>query len=284
MHVFGVEWLLHFPEHFLLLSLMALLSLMTVQVTHNGLINGACGVGRAFFRSMRAWNFILLYAAWMSIMIWIIGDVHINFIRWMLHKIYETPIMMGSLYDPEHGKKMIELMLGAPYWLSLGSRLIISIVWYLITFLLFPVVALEQKSFIEGLQRSCTLMLRNPSLVLSAAFFYLIMQATIIVATLYAQAATFPSLIDLGVKSNVQVIVLFAFMTLVLCAVHSAIVITGSLITGLCIYRVANHQGMPLLHSLFVKRPYVSCCLYLLFYLFYWIVIRCGIHVQMPKI
>ena len=283
MHVFGVEWLVHFPEFFLIVSLIALLSLMMVHVTHNSLINGACGVGRAFFRSMRAWRFILAYAACMSIVIWMVGDVHINCIRWILHKIHDTPAMMQSLYDLEYGKKMIELILDAPFWLSMGTRLVISILWYLATFLLFPVIALEQSSFLVGLRRSCLLMLHNPGLVISAAFFYLIVYAGVIVVTLYGQAATLPSLAGLGMKSSVQAIVLVAFMTLILCTVHAALVTTGSLIAGVCLYRMVTHQSMPLIHPLLVKRPYWSCCLYLFFYIFYWIVIRCGIHVQMPK-
>jgi hypothetical protein len=284
MHVFGLEWLVHFPEFFLLLSLIALLSLMMVHVTNNSLLNGACGVGRAFFRSMRAWRFILAYAACMSFVIWMLGDVHINCVRWMLSKIHGTPAMMESLYDPEYGKKMIELLLNAPFWLSMGSRLALSIVWYLATFLLFPIAAFEESSFFLALRRSWLLMVRNPGLVISAALFYLIMQTAVIVATLYAEAATFPSLAGLGVKSSVQVVVLVAFMTLILCTVHAALVATGSLIAGVCIYRMVTHQGMPLLHPLYVTRPYWSCFLYLLFYIFYWIVIRCGIHVQMPKI
>jgi|GEM_PF-2084028 hypothetical protein len=284
MHVFGVEWLVHFPEFFLLLSLIALLSLMMVHVTNNSLINGACGVGRAFFRAMGAWRFIVAYAVSMSIMIWMFGDVHINCVRWMLSMIHGTPAMMQSLYDPEYGTKMIELILNAPFWLSMGTRLAISVFWYLATFLLFPIAALEEASFIVALRRSCLLMLRNPGLVISAALFYLIMQSGIIVATIYGEAATLPSLAGLGVKSSVQAVVLVAFMTLILCTVHAALVATGSLIAGVCIYRMVMHQGMPLLHPLYTKRPYWSCCLYLLFYIFYWIVIRCGIHVQMPKI
>lgn len=284
MHVFGVECLVHFPEFFLLICLIALLSLMMVHVTNNSLINGACGVGRAFFRSIRAWRFILAYAACMSIMIWMLGDVHINCVRWLLSKIHQTPAMMESLYDPEYGKKMIELMLNAPFWFSMGTRLAISILWYLATFLLFPVVALEQSSFMPALRRSCLLMLRNPGLVISAASFYLMMYAGVIVATLYGEAATFPSMAGFGMKSSVQVIVLVAFMTLILCAVHAALVATGSLIAGVCIYRMVTNQSMPLLHPLYVMQPYWSCCLYLFFYIFYWIVIRCGIHVQMPKI
>lgn len=285
MHVFGLEWFVHFPEFFLILSLIALLSLMMVHVTNNSLLNGACGVGRAFFRSMRAWRFILAYAACMSIMIWMVGDVHINCVRWILSKIHQTPAMMESLYDPEYGKKMIELILNAPFWFfSMGTRLAISILWYLATFLLFPIAVFEESSFIFALRRSCLMMLRNPSLVISAALFYLIMNTCVIVATLYGEAATFPSLAGFGVKSSVQVVVLVAFMTLILCTVHAALVATGSLIAGVCLYRMITHQGMPLIHSLYVKRPYWSCFLYLLFYIFYWIVIRCGIHVQMPKI
>jgi hypothetical protein len=284
MHVFGLEWFVHLPEFYLLLSLIALLSFMMVHVAHNSLLNGACGVGRAFFRSMRAWRFILAYAACMSFIIWMVGDVQINCVRWMLSKIYGTPAMMESLYDPEHGKKMIELILNAPFWLSMGARLAISILWYLATFLLFPIAALEESSFMVALRRSCLLMLRNPGLVISAALFYLMMSSCVIVATLYGEAATFPSLAGLGVKSSVQVVVLVAFMTLILCTVHAALVATGSLIAGVCIYRMITHQGMPLLHPLYTARPYWSCCLYLLFYIFYWIVIRCGIHVQMPKI
>lgn len=284
MHVFGLEWLLHFPEFFLLFNLIGLLSLMMVHIANNSLLYGACGVGRAFFRSMRAWRFILMYAVCMSIIIWIVGDVHVNCVRWVLSKIHQTPAMMESLYDLEYGKKMVELILNAPFWFSIGTRIAISILWYLATFLLFPVAAFEESSFIIGLRRSCFLTVRNPSLVVSAAFFYLVMHSGVIIATLYGEAATFPSLAGLGVKSNMQVVVLFAFMTLILCALHAALVLTGSLIAGVCIYRMITHQGMPLLHPLYVKRPYWSCSLYILFYVFYWIVIRCGIHVQMPKI
>lgn len=284
MHVFGLEWLVHFPEFFVLLSLIALLSLMMVHITNNSLLNGACGVGRAFFRSMRAWRFIMAYAACTSIMIWMVGDVHVNFVRWMLAQIHQTPALMESLYEREYGGKMIEIILHAPFWLSVGARLTISVLWYLATFLLFPIAAFEESSFILSLRRSCLLMVRNPSLVGSAALFYLIIHSCIIVATLYGEAATFPSLIGLGIKGNVQVVVLFAFMTLILCSVHAALVATGSLIAGVCIYRMVTHQGMPLLHPFYVARPYWSCCLYLFFYIFYWIIIRCGIHVQMPKV
>jgi len=284
LHVFGVEWLLHFPEYFLLFSVFALLSLMMVHITHNSLEHGACGVGRALFRALRAWRFIFVYALCMSSIVWIVGDVQINSMQWMLTKISETPTMMASLYDPIYGKKMIDLLLYAPYWLSIKTRLAISIVWYIGTFLLFPIVAIEQCSFFAGLKRSCVFALQNIGLVMSAALFYLLLYSGVLVATLYGQAATLPSLAGLGMKSSVQVIVLFSFMTLILFTVHAALISSGALITGVCVYRMATHQRMPLWHPIFIARPYWSCSLYLMFYIFYWIIIRCGIHVQMPKI
>lgn len=284
LHVFGVEWALHLPEHFIFFALMALFSLIMMHIVNNNLEGRSCGMGRAFFRAVRSWRFIVLYAFCMSCIAWSVGDVHLNCVRWALGKIYETPILIESLYEPIYGKKVLEIFLATPYWLSTTIRVSLAGIWYVGTFLIFPIVAAEQCSFFYAVRRSFGLALQNIGLVLSAALFDLIMYAGVIIVSLYGQVATFPSLEGLDMKSSVQVIVLFSFMALILFTVHSALVTSGSLITAALLYRICTKQRMPAVHAFSIDRPYWSSFLYLIFYFFYWIIIRCGIHVQMPNL
>jgi hypothetical protein len=281
-HVFGVEWALHFPEYFIFFTLMALFSLIMMYSVNNSLERGSCRLGRSFFRAVRLWRFIIVYALCMSFMAWMIGDFSLNCVRWILVKIDATPILIESLYDPAYGKKTLHFLMTAPYWLSENTRLAIGAVWYFGTFLLFPIVAIEQCSFLAGLRRSCALLLHNIGLVFSGALFYLLMYVGGIAATLYTQVATLPSLEGLDMKASVQVIVLFAFMTLVLWTVHSALVSSGALIASVFFYRLCVKQKIPVIHTFSIDQPYWSSLLYLMFLVFYWIIIRCGIHVQMP--
>jgi len=284
-HVFGVEWLLHLPEYLIVYGLLGLLNLMMVHIVNNYIDSArSCGVGRAFFRAVRSWRVIGMYALSMSIIIWFVGDVYSNCTRWVLVKISQTPALIEGLYDPVYGKKVLDFLIHAPYWLSINMRLGISLAWYFSTFLLFPIVVTEECSFFAAVGRSCAIALRNAGLVFGTAFSYLLIYVGIMVATLYGQMATFPSLEGLATRSSVQVIVLFAFMTLILFTVHAAVVSTGSLIASVYLYRMGNYQRIPIRPTFFTEQPYWSCSLYLLFYLFYWIIIRCGIHVQMPTI
>lgn len=283
--LFGILWLLHLPEYLIVFMLFALISLMMVHVVHNILNDTKCGIGRSFFRALRSWRFILVYAFFMSGMTWAFGDVYLNVIRCMVAYLAKISVLMEYLYDPTYGKKIMDFFLVNPYSISSSVCMAVTTIWYLGTFLLFPIVALEQCSFIQGVYRSFLLTFYNMGLVMSAALSYMMLYAGVIALTLYSQAATCPSLEGIGTKGNVQVIALFAFMALILFTVHSAIVMSGSLIARVLLYRMAVGDKLRIRHtSLYVRRPYCSCFLYLMFYLFYWIIIRCGIHVQMPII
>jgi hypothetical protein len=282
---FGVKWLLHLPEYLLIFMLFALISLIMVHIVNNSLDGKQCGIGRSFFRALRSWRFIITYAFFMSGMVWLVGDVYLNGIRFLLKKVYELPLLMEIMYEPLYGKKVLSFLLTeSRYWFLDVTRFTIAAVWYVGTFLLFQIVAAEQCSFFKGVYRSFKIALFNIGIVWSAAFFYLFMYIGVIAATLYSQVATFTSLEGLSTRSNVQVIALFAFMALILFTVHSAVVLSGSLIAGSFIYRIVQKQKIRAKNAFMIDRPYLSSFLYILFYIFYWIIIRCGIHVQMPNI
>lgn len=282
MNIPGVRWLLHFPEHFLVFALFALISLIMVHIVKGSLDRESCGVGRGFFRALKSWRFIIIYALCMSIFVWAIGDIYLMSTRLVLLSFSKMSFFKQYLHDPIYGQKTFDAITAVHYWLPHYVRMMIAGACYVSTFLLFAIVASEQCSFLEGVWRSLRLALRNIGLVLSASLFYLGIYAIVIATTLYLQAATFPSLEGLGTKSFVQVVALFSFMSLILMTVHAAFVATGALITGVLVYRMATGVLMPKKQLFIVYRPYESCLIYLIFFLFLCFVVRCGIHVQMP--
>lgn len=156
LDIFGIRWLLHLPEYITIFFLFALLNLMMVHIVINILDGKKCGVGRSLFRALRSWRAIFMYAFFMSGMVLFVGDVYLNGIRFLLAKLYDVPVLMDIMYEPVYGKKMMQfLIIESPYWLSNMARLAISMIWYLGTFLLFPIIAIERCSFFKACIVQC---------------------------------------------------------------------------------------------------------------------------------
>lgn len=278
----GVQWLLHLPEYFIVCALFALISLIIVHLVKSKMDQEQRGLGRATLCAFKSWRFIILYALFMSIFLWIIGDIYLMVTRFILALLYESSGCLQYLHDPIYGKKVLNALIATRYWLPNYVRLAIAGLWYFGTFLLFAVVASERCSFFEGIWRSWRLAIHNISLVMSAALTYLFMYGGVMAGMFYFQAATFPSLEGMGTKNFVQIIALFAFMALVLLTVHATFISTGALMASVLIYRISAGQSMPKRHLFSVYSPYESFAVYLILFLFFSIIMRCGIHVQMP--
>ncbi len=297
MEIPGMQWLFHLPESLILFSLFGLISLIFMHILKSNLNGESCGVGRAFFRALRSWRFIIFYALCTGTVAWCIGDMYLIVLRWVFARVGESALLVSWIYYPVYGTKVIEKIATTPYWLPEAVRLGIGGLWYFGTFLLFPVLVSKEGTFFECVYRSFRLAFCNIGLVLSAALTYILIYASLLGAAIYLQIVTLPSferlsmtlaatgrptpleLLEISIKMSV-----LSAGPLLLCAVHSAFVISGSLITAFMIYRICTETLVSYRNQFFVERPYRSFFMYILFFSLYWIVVRCGIYLLMPTI
>lgn len=277
------QWLLHLPEHFLLISVVTLFALIFLHIVKRIIEREPYGIGRAVCAALASWRFIVCYSLCASIVLWCVGDINLMAVRAVLEKIYDSSFLVSFMHAPFFGKQVLQLPLSITYWLSSGVRWMLAILWTLSTFLLFSVEINERVSFFKAIWRATFLAMRNFGLIVGALFFYVIMHAGIMAGTLYLQAATLPSLEHLGMK-GAQVVGIFALMTVLLFAIHGAVLLCGQLITGLLIYQASVGTTMEDMHLFVIRKSCRSLIWYHLFYVTLFLIVRLSVQILIPTV